>query len=186
MARTPSSMIDLGTQMPDFRLLNPATGELVSSDDFPQAKGYAIAFICNHCPFVQLLRHEFARYGREFSARGIAVIAINSNDADTYPEDSPEKMVDEARRFGYTFPYLFDDTQAVAHAFSAACTPDFFLFDANKTLVYRGQFDGSRPGGDLPVTGEDLRRASEALLAGQAIDANQKPSLGCNIKWKAA
>ncbi len=184
MAKTPSSMIDLGTTMPAFSLINPSTNQPVTSNDFPEAKGYAIAFICNHCPFVQLLRHEFARYGREFSAKGIAVIAINSNDADTYPEDAPEKMIDEARRFGYNFPYLFDATQETAKAFSAACTPDFFLFDANKTLVYRGQFDGSRPGGDTPVTGEDLRRATEALLAGQAIDPNQKPSLGCNIKWK--
>lgn len=184
MAKTPSTMIDLGTQMPAFTLPNPSTGENVSSDDFPEAKGYAIAFICNHCPFVQMLRHEFARYGREFTAKGIAVIAINSNDAEKFPEDSPEKMVDEARRFGYGFPYLFDETQEVAKAFSAACTPDFFLFSANKTLVYRGQFDGSRPGSDTPVTGEDLRQATEALLTGKAINTNQKPSLGCNIKWK--
>ena len=125
MAKTPSSMIDLGTQMPAFSLPNPSTGTMVSSSDFPTAKGYAIAFICNHCPFVQMLRHEFARYGREFSAKGIAVIAINSNDAETYPEDSPEKMVDEARRFGYNFPYLFDETQEVAKAYSASCTQDF-------------------------------------------------------------
>lgn len=184
MAKTPSTMIDLGTQMPPFTLPDPSKNIMVGSEDFPNAKGYAIAFICNHCPFVQMLRHEFARYGREFTEKGIAVIAINSNDAQTFPEDAPEKMVDESRRFGYTFPYLFDETQATAKAFSAACTPDFFLFDAQQKLVYRGQFDGSRPSGDTPVTGEDLRRATEALLAGQAIDSQQKPSLGCNIKWK--
>jgi hypothetical protein len=133
---------------------------------------------------VQLLRHEFARYGREYTAKGMAVIAINSNDAENYPEDSPEKMIDESRRFGYSFPYLFDENQSIAKSFKAACTPDFFLFDANKKLVYRGQFDASRPGGDVPVTGEDLRQATDALLTGISISNHQTPSLGCNIKWK--
>lgn len=183
MARTPSTMLALGTEAPAFSLPNPATNNAVSLDDFPDAKGYLIAFISNHCPFVQLLRHEFARYGREYSAKGVAVIAINSNDAASYPEDSPEKMVAEARRFGYDFPYLFDEDQAVAKAYEAACTPDFFLFDGDKKLVYRGQFDACRPGSDLPVTGDDLRAATDALLNGEAITAQQVPSLGCNIKW---
>lgn len=184
MVRTESTMIALGTSAPEFRLLDPSSGKHVSLSDFPEAKGYLIAFICNHCPFVQLLRHEFARLGRAYSAKGIAVIAINSNDVENYPEDSPEKMQDEARRFGYTFPYLFDETQEVAKAYDAACTPDFFVFDADRKLYYRGQFDGARPGSDIPVTGEDMRAALDDLLAGKPAPAEQKPSLGCNIKWK--
>lgn len=184
MARTESRMIDLGTRAPDFNLPDPSTGKTVSLDDFPQAKGHVIAFICNHCPFVQLIRHEFARFGREYTDKGLAVIAINANDADNFPEDSPEKMQDDARRFGYTFPYLFDETQEVAKAYDAACTPDFYLFDADRKLVYRGQFDDARPGNDVPVTGADLRAASDTLLAGQPIPEPQKASLGCNIKWK--
>ena len=184
MARTESRMIDLGTRAPDFSLPDPSTGKTVSLDDFPQAKGYVIAFICNHCPFVQLIRHEFARFGREYTDKGLAVIAINSNDADNFPEDSPEKMQDDARRFGYTFPYLFDETQEVAKAYDAACTPDFYLFDADRKLVYRGQFDDARPGSDAPVTGADLRAASDALLAGRPAPEPQKASLGCNIKWR--
>jgi len=178
-------MLALGTQIPSFSLLNPSTQQLMTLADFQGAKGYMVAFICNHCPFVQVIRHELARYGREYTAKGMAVILINSNDADTYPEDSPENMVKEAQRFGYLFPYLFDADQRAAKAFDAACTPDFFLFDAAGLLVYRGQFDGSRPGNDVPVTGQDLRAATEAMLAGEAISADQIPSLGCNIKWKA-
>jgi peroxiredoxin len=184
MARTPSRMLELGTIAPGFRLPDVVTGEPIGLDDFPTAKGFLIAFICNHCPFVQLIRHEFARYGREYSAKGIAVIAINSNDFGSYPEDSPEAMATDARRFGYTFPYCVDADQSVAKAYEAACTPDFFLFDAERRLVYRGQFDGARPGSDLPVTGVDLRNASDALLEGRSIAADQIASLGCNIKWK--
>jgi thiol-disulfide isomerase/thioredoxin len=184
MARTPSTMLALGTVAPSFALPEPGTGRTVSLDDFPGAKGYWISFICNHCPFVQAIRHEFARAGREYAAKGIAVIAINANDAATHPEDSPEAMKDEARRFGYTFPYLHDERQQVAQAYRAACTPDFFVFDADRKLVYRGQFDGARPGNDVPVTGADLRAALDALLAGRPVDATQKPSLGCNIKWR--
>ncbi|MCG5501957.1 thioredoxin family protein [Ectothiorhodospira lacustris] len=184
MARTESKMLELGTPAPAFHLPDPSTGRQVSLDDFPDARGYVIAFICNHCPFVQLIRHEFARFGRTYTDKGLAVIAINANDVENYPEDSPEKMQDEARRFGYTFPYLFDETQAVARAYDAACTPDFYLFDADRRLFYRGQFDASRPGSDIPVTGEDLRAAADALLAGQPAPQEQKPSLGCNIKWK--
>lgn len=185
MARTPSTMLDLGTTAPNFSLPDPISGKTVSLDDFPHARGYLVAFICNHCPFVQLVRHEFARFGREYSGKGIVVIAINSNDVAAHPEDSPEKMKDEARRFDYAFPYLFDEDQSVAKAYRAACTPDFFLFDADRKLVYRGQFDASRPGNDIPVTGEDLRAATGALLAGRPIAPDQKPSIGCNIKWRA-
>ena len=185
MARTPSTMLELGTEAPQFSLPNPSTGDTVSLSDFPDAKGYVIAFICNHCPFVQLLRHEFARFGREYTEKGMAVIAINSNDIETYPNDGPEHMAKEASRFGYTFPYLLDEDQSVAKAYRAACTPDFFMFDADRKLFYRGQFDASRPGSDISVTGEDMRTAAEALLAGQPSPENQVPSLGCNIKWKA-
>jgi peroxiredoxin len=178
-------MLELGTEAPHFTLPNPSTGENVSLEDFPEAKGYVIAFICNHCPFVQLIRHEFARFGRAYTEKGLAVIAINSNDIETYPDDGPEYMAKEASRFGYTFPYLLDEDQSVAKDYQAACTPDFFLFDADKKLYYRGQFDGSRPGNDVSVTGEDLRAAADALLAGQPAPEDQKPSLGCNIKWKA-
>lgn len=184
MARTPSQMIDLGTEAPNFRLPDVVSGKTIGLDDFPNAKGFMIAFICNHCPFVQLIRHEFARYGREYTERGIAVIAINSNDIDAHPEDGPDPMRDDARRFGYTFPYCLDEDQSVAKAYQAACTPDLYLFDADRRLVYRGQFDAARPGNDVPVTGTDLRAATEALLAGQPMPTDQKASLGCNIKWR--
>lgn len=184
MARTPSQMIDLGTEAPDFSLPDVVSGKTISLDDFPDAKGFMIAFICNHCPFVQLIRHEFARYGREYTDKGIAVIAINSNDIHAHPEDGPDAMRDDARRFGYAFPYCLDEDQSVAKTYQAACTPDLYLFDADRKLVYRGQFDGARPGNDVPVTGADLRAATDALLAGRAIPEDQKASLGCNIKWK--
>jgi thiol-disulfide isomerase/thioredoxin len=184
MARTPSQMIDLGTEAPNFSLPDVVSGRNVSLNDFPNAKGFTIAFICNHCPFVQLIRHEFARYGREYTDKGIAVIAINSNDIVAHPEDGPDAMADDARRFGYTFPYCLDEDQSVAKAYQAACTPDLYLFDADRRLVYRGQFDDARPGSDAPVTGAHLRAASEALLTGQPIPEPQKASLGCNIKWK--
>lgn len=184
MARTPSQMIDLGTEAPDFSLPDVVSGKTISLDDFPDAKGFMIAFICNHCPFVQLIRHEFARYGREYTDKGIAVIAINSNDIQAHPEDGPDAMRDDARRFGYAFPYCLDEDQSVAKTYQAACTPDLYLFDADRKLVYRGQFDGARPGNDVPVTGADLRAATDALLAGRAIPEDQKASLGCNIKWK--
>lgn len=184
MARTPSQMIDLGTEAPNFSLQDTVSGRNISLDDFPDAKGFMIAFICNHCPFVQLIRHEFARYGREYTERGIAVIAINSNDIVAHPEDGPDAMRDDARRFGYTFPYCLDADQSVAKVYHAACTPDLYLFNAERRLVYRGQFDDARPGNDVPVTGADLRAASEALLTGLPIPEPQKASLGCNIKWK--
>ncbi len=184
MARTPSQMIDLGTEAPNFRLPDVVSGKDIGLDDFPEAKGFLIAFICNHCPFVHLIRHEFARYGREYTGKGLAVIAINANDIEAHPEDGPEAMQGDARRFGYGFPYCLDADQSVAKAYQAACTPDFYLFDADRKLVYRGQFDAARPGSDVPVTGQDLRAATDALLAGQPIPEPQQPSLGCNIKWK--
>lgn len=183
MARTPSTMLALGTEAPDFRLPDPA-GRLVARDDFRDAPALLVAFWCNHCPFVQHVREAFAAFAKEYAAKGLAVVAINSNDTTARPDDAPPAMAEEIRRFGFAFPYLVDESQAVAKAYRAACTPDFFLFDAARKLVYRGQFDGSRPGNAVPVTGADLRAAADAVLAGRAAAADQKPSLGCNIKWK--
>jgi peroxiredoxin len=183
MALTPSTMLPLGTTAPPFTLRDPRGGT-VSLDDLAGAPGVLVMFICNHCPYVQHIREELARFAREVQQKGLAVAAVSSNDVENYPDDSPEKMAEEAERFGYTFPYLFDETQEVARAYRAACTPDFFLFDRDLKLVYRGQFDGSRPGNDVPVTGEDLRAAVDALLAGRPVPEEQTPSMGCNIKWK--
>ena len=185
MARTPSTMVPLGTQAPSFRLPDPS-GRVWSIEDFRDAPGLLVTFICNHCPFVQHIRGGLAAFGRDYSARGLAIVAINSNDVAAYPDDRPEKMAEEARRAGYTFPYLFDETQEVARAYDAACTPDFFLYDRERKLVYRGQFDDSRPENGKPVTGRDLRAACDAVLDGRPIGADQVPSIGCNIKWKAA
>ena len=184
MASTPSTMLELGTKAPPFSL--PDTGgRRVSSADFAGAPGLLVVFMCNHCPYVKHIGAALAEFAREYQEKGLAVVGINSNDVDNYPDDSPEKMVDEAASMGYTFPYLYDETQEVAKAYRAACTPDFFLFDKDQTLVYRGQFDDSRPRNDVPVTGGDLRAAADALLAGARIGPEQKASLGCNIKWKA-
>ena len=183
MAETPSTMLPLGTKAPSFRLPDPS-GKWASSDDFKEARAFLVAFICNHCPYVKHIRFHFASLAKEYQSRGVGVVAINSNDVENYPDDSPEKMAEEIKQVGYTFPYLYDESQQVAKAFRAACTPDFFLFDRNRTLVYRGQFDDSRPGNALPVTGSDLRAALNALLAGHSVPPNQKPSVGCNIKWK--
>lgn len=185
MAQTPSTMLPLGTPAPAFGLPEPATGNTVSLDDFRDAPALLVIFMCNHCPFVKHLRQGLAQFAREYQDRGLAIVAVSANDVANYPEDSPARMVEEARVFGYPFPYLYDETQVVAKAYRAACTPDFFLFDAGRKLVYRGQFDGSRPGNNLPVTGADLRAAADAALAGQPVSSNQKPSIGCNIKWKA-
>ena len=183
MALTPSSMLPLGTPAPDFRL--PDTdGRNVALADFAQAPALAVMFICNHCPFVQHIRKGLAQFGRDYRPRGAAIVAISSNDVTSHPQDSPAGMRAEAAREGYTFPYLYDETQAVARAYRAACTPDFFLFDAGRRLVYRGQFDESRPGNDIPVTGADLRAALDATLAGRPVPGGQRPSIGCNIKWK--
>lgn len=183
MAAVPSTMLPLGTPAPDFRLAEP-DGSWVARDDLRAAPGLLVMFICNHCPYVQHIREGLAAFGRDFTARGLAIVAINSNDVAAYPDDRPERMAEEKRAAGYPFPYLHDASQAVAKAYRAACTPDFFLFDAARRLVYRGQFDDSRPGNDRPVTGADLRAAAEAVLAGRPVAADQRPSIGCNIKWK--
>lgn len=183
MALTPSTMLALGTPAPRFAL--PDTeGATVSIDDFKDRRALLVMFICNHCPYVQHVRQGLARLGKDYMAKGAAIVAINSNDAASYPDDSPEKMKVEKRQSGYTFPYLFDATQEIARAYRAACTPDFFLFGPDRTLVYRGQMDGSRPGNKVTNDGADLRAALDAVLAGRPAAANQTPSMGCNIKWK--
>ncbi len=183
MAATPSTMLALGSQMPDFELPD-FDGNAISSSRFAGASATLVVFLCPHCPFVRHTRLEIGRFGREYQAKGVAMIAINSNDTEKYPEDGAEGMKNEIAAAGYTFPYLLDESQAVAKTFKAACTPDFFLFDAARKLVYRGQLDGSRPRNNVPVTGADLRAAADAVLAGQLISPEQKPSIGCNIKWK--
>jgi peroxiredoxin len=185
MALTPSNMLPLGTLAPDFRLPD-TTGKLVSLSDFNSAPALVVAFICNHCPYVKHIRAGLAQFGRDMASLKVGVVAINSNDADRYPADSPERMAVEMREAGYTFPYLYDETQSVATAYQAACTPDFYLFDARRRLAYRGQFDSSRPGSGKPVTGADLRAAVQATLNNQPILEPQIPSIGCSIKWKTA
>lgn len=182
---TPSTMLDLGTQAPDFSLPEPATGATVSLQDFADSTGLCVMVLSNHCPFVKHIADEIAAFAREYSARGIASVGICANDISTHPADSPEKMIEEAELRGYEFPYLYDERQDVVKAYRAACTPDFFLFDADRRLVYRGQFDASRPSLDTPVTGADLRAACDALLAGQGPVEDQLPSIGCNIKWRS-
>ncbi len=184
MVKTASTMLPLGSQLPPFSLTDTVTGQTVSSEDFRDARGLLVIFLCNHCPFVIHIREELAKFAKEYQEKGLAIVGISSNEIEHYPQDGPEKMKEEAARAGYTFPYLFDETQDVAKAFHAACTPDFFLFDGEGKLIYRGQFDDSRPESGIPVTGEDLRAACDALLAGQPMIADQKPSIGCNIKWK--
>jgi peroxiredoxin len=176
-------MLPLGTTAPDFSLPN-VDGRTVSLADAVGPKGTVVMFICNHCPFVKHVADQLAALGRDVMTLGIGVVAISSNDVSAHPADSPEQMVHEAEDRGYPFPYLYDEAQEVAKAYHAACTPDFFLFDAARKLVYRGQLDASRPGNELPVTGADLRAAIDAVLAGRPVAAEQRPSLGCNIKWK--
>jgi len=185
MAETPSTMVPLGTPAPEFRLPD-TTGRLVALGGFEDAPALLVVFMCNHCPFVKHIRSGLAEFARDYQHRGLAMVGINSNDVVAYPEDSPAQMAEEARQAGYVFPYLFDETQAVAKAYHAACTPDFFLYDRDRRLVYRGQFDDSRPSNGRPVTGVDLRAAVDALLHGKAVAREQKPSIGCNIKWKRA
>ncbi len=183
MPATPSTMAPLGSKAPFFRLPDPA-GKWHSIDDFKAAPALLVAFICNHCPFVKHIRGEFAEVAKRYRKLGVAVVGISSNDVEQFPDDSPEKMAEEARTYGYEFPYLFDESQTVAKAYGAACTPDFFLFDKDRKLVYRGQFDDSRPENGVPVTGKDLKAALDAVLQGKPAPAEQKPSIGCNIKWK--
>jgi len=167
-----------------FSLINPATNEQVSLSYF-KGKPLLVAFICNHCPYVILLKEAFTQFAKDYQAKGIQVVAINANDVANYPDDSPEKMIEDVKNYGYTFPYLFDDSQETAQQYQAACTPDFFMFDADHKLYYRGQFDSARPNSDIIATGEDMIAAAESLLAGNPSPEEQKPSLGCNIKWKA-
>ncbi|MDH4071763.1 MAG: thioredoxin family protein [Gammaproteobacteria bacterium] len=181
MAATESEMLELGTIAPEFTLPDPDRRMHGLGED---KSAYLVMFICNHCPFVKHVRDELARIGRDYRPRGVSIVAISSNDSEAYPEDGPAGMKAEAEAAGYEFPYLFDEDQSVAKAYHAACTPDFFLFDANKRLAYRGQLDDSRPSNRLPVTGGDLRAAIDAVLGGTGVPADQKPSIGCNIKWR--
>ena len=183
MVRTASTMLTLGTKAPPFELVN-VDSRTISLADFKDAKALLVIFMCNHCPFVKHVAQELVDLARDYQPRGVAIVGINSNDTAAHPDDSPEQMVQEAEQRGYTFPYLFDEDQAVAKAYRAACTPDFFLFDGQQRLVYRGQLDGSRPNTGIPVTGKDLRAALDAVLAGQPVPDDQNPSIGCNIKWK--
>ena len=183
MSLTPSTMLPLGTPAPDFALPN-IDGKTISRRDFLNHPGLLVVFMCNHCPYVIHLRSALAQLARDYQPRGLAMVGINSNNVERYPADSPAKMAAEAKAAGYTFPYLYDADQSVARAYRAACTPDIFLFDATGKLVYRGQFDDSRPGNGRPVTGKDLRAALDAVLAGQPVSPQQMPSVGCNIKWK--
>lgn len=184
MARTPSTMLDLGTPAPDFSLPEPTSGKTISLQDYP-GKPLLVIFICNHCPYVLHIADKLAEVAAEYAEKGVQFVAINSNDVVNYPDDAPDKMAAMSERFGFTFPYLFDETQAVAKAYRAACTPDLYLFDANHRLVYRGQFDDSRPHNEVAVSGADLSDALKALFANLPPLTEQKPSLGCNIKWRA-
>ena len=183
MVKTASTMLPLGSDAPDFSLPN-TDGSTVSKADFA-GKPLLVMFICNHCPFVVHLREDLATFAVEYRERGLGIVAVSSNDVSTHPDDSPELMKQEVETYGYTFPYLYDESQAVAQAYRAACTPDFFLFDRDHKLVYRGQFDDSRPQSEIPVTGADLRAACDAVIENQPVSDEQKPSIGCNIKWKA-
>ncbi len=184
MAQTPSNMLPLGTVASDFNLHDTVSGKMLSLTDLKSNITTVIMFICNHCPYVKHVQHELVRLARDYQARGVSFIAISSNDIVAYPEDSPERMKEVAQQAGYTFPYLFDETQEVAKAYQAACTPDFYIFDGELRCMYRGQLDDSRPKNNVPVTGKDLRAGLENILEGKPVSVEQKPSIGCNIKWK--
>ncbi|OQW93250.1 MAG: thioredoxin family protein [Beggiatoa sp. IS2] len=186
MAQTPSSMMPLGTVAPDFQLLDVISGKMLSLRELKSDMATLIMFICNHCPYVKHVQAQLVALAKDYQPRGVSIIAINANDVTNYPEDSPEKMREEAKYWGYPFPYLYDETQVVAKVYDAACTPDFYLFDKDLKCVYRGQLDEARPKNTIPVTGKDLRAALEAALTGQPVSVEQKPSIGCNIKWKTA
>jgi len=183
MVAVPSTMLPLGTPAPDFGLPDTA-GNTVSLTNFADSKALVVAFICNHCPFVKHIQSGVVEFARDYADKGVAIVAISANDAENYPDDSHDKMAEEAQAAGYTFPYLYDETQETAKTYRAACTPDFFLFDSDRKLVYRGQFDDSRPSNDEPVTGADLRAAVDAVLEGRPVAEGQRASIGCNIKWK--
>ncbi len=184
MARTASAMLALGTMAPDFSLPDVVSGNTISRDQAAGERGLLVMFLCAHCPFVQHVNQQLGGLGRDYAGRGLGIVAISSNDAATYPDDSPDGLRRQAVEYGFQFPYLFDESQNVARAYQAACTPDFFLFDADKKLAYRGQLDGSRPGNGVAVDGRDLRAAMDQVLAGKPVAAEQKPSIGCGIKWK--
>ncbi len=184
MALTPSTMVALGTKAPDFSLPEVVTGKTLSLKDFSGKKSLLIMFVCQHCPYVQHIKEELARLGQNYVSKDIAIVAVSSNDAQNYPDDSPGQLKEMAIELGFTFPFCYDETQSVAKAYKAACTPDFFLYDQDRKLVYRGQLDDSRPGNGKPINGQDLRKAIDALLNKKTVDTHQKPSMGCNIKWK--
>ena len=185
MVATPSTMLPLGTSAPPFALRDATTGATVALDDLAEKPVLLVMFISNHCPYVRHVADELGRVGSEYGPRGVGIVAIGSNDVENYPDDAPARMVEFAAAHGFTFPYLYDESQEVALAYRAACTPDLYVFDSDRTLVYRGQLDGARPSNDVPVDGRDLRAALDAALAGAAVPGPQLPSLGCNIKWKA-
>jgi len=184
MALTESTMLALGTVAPDFALTDVVSGKTLRRDDFRGKRALLVLFICTHCPYVKHVEKGVAALGKDYAGKSLSIVAISSNDATTHPDDSPAGLKHQAETFGFVFPYLYDESQSVAHAYKAACTPDIFLFDADFRLVYRGQFDSSRPGNGVPVTGEDLRAAIDQVLAGKPVPINQRPSIGCNIKWK--
>lgn len=184
MSATPSTMLELGTKAPNFELPDVVTGDRVTLDDFDESDSLLIIFMCNHCPYVKNIKEGLVELADDYSEDELAIVAISSNDVENYPQDAPEKMAEDAENYGYPFPYLYDESQEVAKAYKAACTPDLFLFDENRELVYRGQFDDSRPGNDKPVTGDDLREAIDLLLEEGEMMEDQTPSMGCNIKWK--
>lgn len=185
MALTESTMeLEIGTEAPEFALRDVVTGKTVRRDDFRGQKGLLVMFICTHCPYVKHVEKGLAALGVDYDGKGLGIVAIGSNDAETYPDDAPEGLREQAQRLGFRFPYLYDETQDVAKAYHAACTPDFFLFDSEMKLAYRGQFDSSRPNSGVPVTGQDLRAAMDAVIAGKPVPNDQKPSIGCNIKWR--
>lgn len=184
MAQTPSTMLPLGTKAPDFKLLDTISGKNVTLEDSKGLNGTVIMFICNHCPFVKHVNNQLVRLAKDYKPKGIDFIAISSNDVENYPQDAPDKMTETAINEGYIFPYLYDASQQVAKAYKAACTPDFYVFDDALTLIYRGQLDDSRPSNGIPVDGKDIRNALDALLNKEPVNLQQKPSIGCNIKWK--
>lgn len=184
MASVNSTMLELGTKAPDFRLKDVITGGPVSLSDFKGNQALLVMFICNHCPYVKNIKEGLVQYAQDYLPKDVGIVAISSNEVENYPEDSPGKMKEDAEKYGYPFPYLYDESQDVAKAYKAACTPDFFLFNERHELVYRGQFDDSRPKNDKPVTGKDLREATDRVLQNESVPEDQIPSIGCNIKWK--
>jgi peroxiredoxin len=184
MAATPSNMLELGTLAPGFSLPDSVSGNIVSLQDIKSPVATVVMFLCNHCPFVKHINQELVKFANDYIPEGVSFVAISSNDVASYPEDSPEKMKEAARDLDYPFPYLYDESQEVARAYKAACTPDFYIFDKGLSLVYRGQFDDSRPGNSIPVSGRDMRLALNNIMEGKPVDPEQKPSIGCNIKWK--